>query len=71
MARPSGKTQRGIGALLPIAGGGLIVWGYRESQTLGDQLNQAISGEPSNDVLLFCALGAATLVGGLALLFRG
>ncbi len=70
MARGSKSMPRAIGSALSIAGGGLIVWGYRESQSLGDQLSSAISGDSSNDVLLFYGIGGAGLVAGLVLLFR-
>lgn len=70
MARASRKTQRGIGAALAVVGGGLVVWGYRDSQTVGERLTSALTGDPSNDVLLFYILGAAGLVAGLVLLFR-
>lgn len=70
MARGSKNTTRSVGAVLSVIGAGLVVWGYRESQSLGDQLSSAITGDPSNDVLLFYVIGGASLVAGLVLLFR-
>jgi hypothetical protein len=70
MARGSRTTIQAVGAALSVAGTGLIVWGYRESQSLGDQLASAVTGDPSDDVLLFYVVGAASLVAGLVLLFR-
>ncbi len=70
MAGGSKSTIQIVGAALSVAGAGLIVWGYRESQSLGDQLSSAITGDPSNDVLLFYVIGGASLIAGLVLLFR-
>jgi hypothetical protein len=70
MARGSRSTIQAVGAALSVVGTGLIVWGYRESQSLGDQLASAVTGDPSNDVLLFYVVGGASLVAGLVLLFR-
>ena len=70
MVRGSRSTIQAVGAALSVVGAGLIVWGYRESQSLGDQLSSAISGDPSNDVLLFYVVGGVSLVAGLVLLFR-
>lgn len=70
MAHRSKSMMQTIGAVLSIVGAGLIVWGYRESQSLGDQLSSAISGGPSDDVLLFYVIGGVSLVAGLVLLFR-
>ena len=70
MARGSSSTIQAVGAVLSVVGAGLIVWGYRESQSLGDQLASAVTGDPSNDVLLFYVVGGASLVAGLVLLFR-
>lgn len=71
MAGTSKTTRQTIGAALAVIGGGLVVWGYRESQTVGERLTSAFTGDPSNDVLLFYVLGAAALVAGVVLLFRG
>jgi drug/metabolite transporter (DMT)-like permease len=70
MTRGSKSTIQVAGAALSIVGAALIVWGYRESQSLGDQLSAAITGDPSNDVLLFYVIGGASLIAGLVLLFR-
>lgn len=70
MAGSSKSMTRIAGAALSIAGAGLIVWGYRESQSLGDQVASAVTGDPSNDVLLFYVIGGAALIAGLVLLLR-
>ncbi|WP_070988108.1 DUF3185 family protein [Halofilum ochraceum] len=70
MARGSRSTVQAVGAALSVVGAGLIVWGYRESQSLGDQFASAVTGDPTNDVVLFYVIGGASLVAGLVLLFR-
>lgn len=70
MARGSRSTVQAVGAALSVVGTGLIVWGYRESQSLGDQLASAVTGDPTNDVVLFYVVGGASLIAGLVLLFR-
>lgn len=70
MAASSKSTRQAIGAALAVIGGGMLAWGYRDSQTIGERVTSAVTGDPSNDVLLFYVLGGAALVAGLVLILR-
>jgi len=59
-----------IGLVLLIVGAGLGYWGYSEAGSVGGQLGRALSGSPSDRVMMFYIGGAVCAVAGLALMFR-
>ena len=59
-----------IGLVLVVIGAGLAIWGYQMSGSIGSQLNQALSGSPSDKVMACYIGGAASLVVGLFLLLK-
>lgn len=56
-------------ALIAI-GGVLLYFGYQSSQGLDDQLSEALTGNFTNETVLYLIGGAIALVAGLALLRR-
>lgn len=55
-----------IYGLALIAAGALLTWqGRASSQRLGDQLNQIIAGQHSNDVKILYGAGAVAIVLGI------
>ena len=66
----SRSTLQGIGVALVVLGVGFGLWGYQESQALGNELVSTIVGEPSDQVMTLYIGGAVSLAVGLFLLFR-
>ncbi len=59
-----------LGIILAVVGAGLAFWGYRMSEGVGAQISQAVSGSPTDRIMVFYIGGAASLVVGLFLLFK-
>jgi len=59
-----------LGIILVVVGAGLAFWGYRMSGEVGAQISQAVSGSPTDRIMMFYVGGAASLVVGLFLLFK-
>ena len=59
-----------IGIVLAVVGVGLAFWGYQLSGGVGSQVSQAVTGSPTDKVMIFYIAGAASLVAGLFLLFK-
>jgi H+/gluconate symporter-like permease len=59
-----------LGIILVVVGAGLAFWGYRMSEGVGAQISQAVSGSPTDRIMMFYIGGAASLVVGLFLLFK-
>jgi len=55
------------GIALLVIGLGLGYWGYEISGSLGSQLNETLSGSPSDKVMMLYIGGAASFVVGLLL----
>lgn len=68
MANKAGGLLIGF-ALLAI-GGVLIYWGYNENQSFTGQIGNALSGSPSNRVMMFYAGGAVCGLLGLIIAFK-
>ena len=49
---------------------GLAFWGYRLSGGFGAQLSQAVTGSPTDRIMVFYIGGAVSLAVGLYLLFK-
>ena len=64
------SSTRIIGIALVVIGLGLAFWGYRSSGSFGSQVTQAVSGSPTDRVMILYISGAASLVVGLYLLMK-
>ena len=64
-------TQTKIGGIvLIVVGLGLAYWGYSESGSVGSQLNEVVSGSPSDNVMVKYIAGAASTAAGVFLAAR-
>ena len=64
------SSTRIIGIALVVIGLGLAFWGYQSSGSFGLQVTQAISGSPTDRVMILYISGAASLVVGLYLFMK-
>ena len=64
------SSTRIIGIALVVIGLGLGFWGYRSSGSFGSQVTQAVSGSPTDRVMILYVSGAVSLVVGLYLLMK-
>lgn len=65
------RVQRQIaGAVLLAVGAALAVWGYRDSQSVGHQVADALGAGLSEEVLLMYLAGAACAAVGVFLIVR-
>ncbi len=62
--------MRYIGIVLVVIGVGLAFWGYDMSDSLGSQLNETVTGSPTDKVMWLYIGGAACFVLGLVLLLK-
>lgn len=61
-----------VGLVLLVVGLVLLFLSYQSSQSLGDQVSEAVTGRFTDSTVLLLVLGAASAVaGGGLLLFRG
>ena len=61
-----------LGAVLVVVGGVLLYYGNTARRSVGNQLNELIAGEPTQNVTVFFAAGgAALLIGLLAIVLGG
>ena len=59
-----------IGLVLVVVGGGLLYWGYSESESVTSQVSVAFSGSPLDRVMYKYIGGAVALTIGLYLFFK-
>jgi hypothetical protein len=59
------------GIVLVVVGLGLAFWGYQEASGLSSQLNEVVSGSPSDNVMIKYIAGAAAAAAGVFLLAMG
>lgn len=59
-----------IGIVLVVLGLGLGFWGYRTSGSVGSQVSQAVTGSPTDRVMILYIGGAVSLIVGLYLLAK-
>ena len=64
------NSTRMIAIALVVIGLGLGFWGYRSSGAFGSQVTQAVSGSPTDRVMILYIGGAVSLVVGLYLLMK-
>lgn len=70
MAVKSSSTTKIAGLVLLVIGIGLAFWGYQMSESVGSQISQAISGSPTDKVMMLYIGGAASFVVGIYLFVR-
>lgn len=70
MARNRHALMQGAGLVLVVVGVGLGLWGYQESQALGNEVATALGGGVTDAVMIRYIAGAAALALGLLLLLR-
>lgn len=68
MAKSTGNKALGLALL--VIGGGLAFWGYQQSESVGSQITQVVTGSHSDKVMMLLIGGAASAVVGLFLLFK-
>ena len=68
MANKSGLQL--ISVVLMVVGVGLAYWGYDMSGGLDSQLNEALSGSSSDDVMIRYIGGAARFAAGLFMFIK-
>ncbi len=60
-----------LAIVLLVIGAILLFFAYQSSQSLGDQLSEAVTGRFTDSTIWFLILGAASAVAGAALLVFG
>ena len=60
-----------FGILCLVLGAGLLVWGYREAQTLKGQLHQVFTSSTNNQVTWMYVGGAVLVTAGAGLIYAG
>ncbi len=70
MANGSIPAMKIIGIVLVVIGLGLAFWAYRLSGSVGSQITEAVTGSPTDKIMVFYIGGAVSLVVGLYLLIK-
>ena len=70
MAKGSNPLTKIIGLALLVIGVGLAIWAYQMSGSIGSQLKEAISGTPTDKVMVMYIGSAVSGVIGLFLLIK-
>lgn len=70
MASSSRSSMKLIGIVLVIVGLGLAFWAYQMSGSVGSQVTEALTGSPTDRVMIFYIGAAVSLVVGLFLIFK-
>lgn len=60
-----------IGILCLVLGTGLLVWGYREAETLKGRLHQVVARSTDNRVTWMYVGGAVLMTAGVFLVYGG
>lgn len=63
-------NQKMIGIVLLVVGLILLYFGWQSSQSVGEQLTEAVTGRFTDETVWFLVGGAAALVAGLYLAVR-
>ncbi|MEY6432898.1 DUF3185 family protein [Thioalkalicoccus limnaeus] len=64
-------SNRILALVLLVVGLILLFFAYQGSQSLGDQVTEAVTGRFTDSTIWFLILGAASAVAGLGLLMFG
>ncbi len=65
MAKANKSTMKLIGLVLMVVGVGLAVWGYQMSGSIGSGISQALTGSPTDKVMITYICAAVSFVAGL------
>ncbi len=60
-----------LGIILLVVGTGLLVWGYREAQTVKGRLHQTFSSSVNNRITWMYVGGAVLVTAGTGLVYSG
>lgn len=60
--------NRTLGAALLVAGAILLFFGFQASQSVGSEISNFFTGQPTDKAIWFLLGGAAAAVGGIVLL---
>lgn len=64
-------NKRILALVLLIVGFILLFLAYQSSQSMGDQVTEAVTGEFTDPTIWYLILGAASAVAGASMLFLG
>lgn len=64
-------ANRTLALVLLVVGAILLFFAYQSSQSLGDQVTEAVTGRFTDSTTWFLILGAAAAVAGVGLLLFG
>lgn len=67
MVMGSQSTMKIVGIALIVVGGGLGIWGYQLSGSVGSQISQAVTGSDTDKVMTFYIAGAVSFIVGMYL----
>lgn len=67
MAMGSRSSMKLIGITLIVIGGGLGIWGYQLSGSVGSQITQAITGSDTDKVMTLYIASAVSFIVGMYL----
>ena len=65
------STRRILGIVLLVVGAALLYYGAQATDTPGEQVREALTGDYSDETMLYLICGAAAFIGGIALLVFG
>lgn len=65
------KSNRILALVLLVVGVILLFFAYQSSQSLGDQVTEAVTGRFTDSTTWYLLLGAASAVAGIGLLLFG
>ncbi|MDO8907253.1 MAG: DUF3185 family protein [Pseudohongiella sp.] len=65
------KDTKLVGIVLLVAGVIMLFFGWQSSESLGDQLTEALTGRFTDETMFFIIGGAIAAVAGLYLTLRG
>lgn len=63
-------SNKMLGIALLIIGLGLAWWGYQQSESIGSQLAETVTGSPTDKVMMLYIGGAASFVVGLLMVLK-
>jgi hypothetical protein len=65
------STRRILGIVLLVVGAALLYYGAQATDTPVEQAREALTGDYSDETMLYLICGAAAFIGGLVLLLTG
>lgn len=65
------KDTKLLGLICLVVGAILLFFGWQSSESVGDQLTEALTGRFTEQTMMYIIGGAVALVAGLYLMLRG